>query len=89
MDAVVLKTFSGIPEKIPVIHYNSGRSMLSRYDVYTIVSYLLSLIVDCPLRKGQQALLKFKASSLTPKVVKVCLERVGFKKCSGSMLALS
>ena len=37
---------------------------------------------DTPLSPKQRALLKWKMSSITPNVVKSCIARVGFSRCS-------
>ena len=40
---------------------------------------------DIPLPKEQRALLKWKMSSITPNVVKNCIARTGFTKCTSKL----
>ena len=42
----------------------------------------IDLAADTPLPKEQRALLKWKMSSLTPNIVKSCIARAGFTKCT-------
>ena len=35
---------------------------------------------DTPLSEEEQSLLKWKMSTITPNVIKVCIKRVGFKR---------
>ena len=47
-----------------------------------IVFELFFLLSDIPLPKEQRALLKWKMSTITPNVVKNCVARAGFTKCT-------
>ena len=39
-------------------------------------------LADSPLPKSKRALLKWKMSTITPNVVKICIARVGFSECT-------
>ena len=39
-------------------------------------------LADSPLPKSKRSLLKWKMSTITPNVVKMCIARVGFSECT-------